>query len=243
MSSMMQPPPPTPPTPPVPPEPPAPPAFQGVPGITIDGPGGAITLVPPPAVPRTAADMAALRARRSELSRQLSSASDRRDETARELLRASGPTRTGLEQRLQVLDQRIVQLERDIAENGRMLAAAPAGLFTATEPARVMGPMRINRQMELTPIVIVFILFVLAPMAIALARSIWKRGSLPPRQPALSSEDSQRLARLEQAVEAIAIEVERVSEGQRFVTNLLAESRGQPALAATHAADPVRLGR
>lgn len=33
--------------------------------------------------------------------------------------------------------------------------------------------------------------------------------------------------RLEQAIEAIAIEVERVSEGQRFVTRLLAE-RGQP---------------
>jgi hypothetical protein len=33
----------------------------------------------------------------------------------------------------------------------------------------------------------------------------------------------QRLARIEHAVEAIAIEVERVSEGQRFTTKLLAE--------------------
>ena len=33
--------------------------------------------------------------------------------------------------------------------------------------------------------------------------------------------------RLEQAVEAIAVEVERVAEGQRFVTKLLAE-RSQP---------------
>jgi hypothetical protein len=33
--------------------------------------------------------------------------------------------------------------------------------------------------------------------------------------------------RIEQAIEAIAIEVERVAEGQRFVTKLLAE-RGQP---------------
>lgn len=32
-----------------------------------------------------------------------------------------------------------------------------------------------------------------------------------------------RLARLEQAVESIAIEVERISEGQRFTTRLLAE--------------------
>jgi hypothetical protein len=33
----------------------------------------------------------------------------------------------------------------------------------------------------------------------------------------------QRLARVEQAVEAIAVEVERISEGQRFVTKLLSE--------------------
>jgi hypothetical protein len=39
----------------------------------------------------------------------------------------------------------------------------------------------------------------------------------------------QRLARVEQAVESIAIEVERISEGQRYVTTLLKE-RGQPVL-------------
>ncbi|HEX6574722.1 MAG TPA: hypothetical protein VF042_07090 [Gemmatimonadaceae bacterium] len=34
-----------------------------------------------------------------------------------------------------------------------------------------------------------------------------------------------RLARLESAVEAIAIEVERISEGQRFTTRLLSEQQ------------------
>jgi hypothetical protein len=34
-----------------------------------------------------------------------------------------------------------------------------------------------------------------------------------------------RLTRIEQAVEAIAVEIERVSEAQRFTTNLLAERR------------------
>lgn len=33
----------------------------------------------------------------------------------------------------------------------------------------------------------------------------------------------QRLARIEQAVDAIAVEVERISEGQRFTTRLLSE--------------------
>jgi hypothetical protein len=44
--------------------------------------------------------------------------------------------------------------------------------------------------------------------------------------PALSEA---RLARIEQAVEAIALEVERISEGQRFTTRLLSEqSRPSP---------------
>ena len=38
--------------------------------------------------------------------------------------------------------------------------------------------------------------------------------------------DEDRMARLEQAVEAIALEVERISEGQRFTTKLLAERVG-----------------
>jgi hypothetical protein len=43
--------------------------------------------------------------------------------------------------------------------------------------------------------------------------------------------DEDRMARLEQAVEAISLEVERISEGQRFTTKLLSDRA---------AADPVR---
>jgi hypothetical protein len=50
----------------------------------------------------------------------------------------------------------------------------------------------------------------------------------------------ERLARVEQAVESIAIEVERIGEGQRYVTTLLTES-GQPALEGTGATErPIR---
>ena len=38
-----------------------------------------------------------------------------------------------------------------------------------------------------------------------------------------SSVTEARLARIEQAVDAIALEVERISEGQRFTTRLLSE--------------------
>lgn len=48
---------------------------------------------------------------------------------------------------------------------------------------------------------------------------------------------SERLARVEAAVEAIAVEVERVGEGQRYVTSLLSE--GTPQV-RDGAAEPVR---
>jgi len=42
------------------------------------------------------------------------------------------------------------------------------------------------------------------------------------------SDTGLRLERIEQAIEAMAVEVERISEGQRFVTKLLAERAKVP---------------
>jgi hypothetical protein len=50
------------------------------------------------------------------------------------------------------------------------------------------------------------------------------------RQSALPSDE--RLERIEQAVDAIALEVERISEGQRFTAKLLAEGQHRVARAA-----------
>ncbi len=41
---------------------------------------------------------------------------------------------------------------------------------------------------------------------------------------------SERLARLDTAVDSVAIEIERISEAQRFTSKLLAERAGTPAL-------------
>lgn len=73
-----------------------------------------------------------------------------------------------------------------------------------------------------TAIFIVFTLAVLMPLSIGIARRLWRRGSnsdAPVHDPMIAP----RLDRLEQAVDAIAIEIERVSEGQRFITKILAE--------------------
>ena len=55
---------------------------------------------------------------------------------------------------------------------------------------------------------------------------------------ALPHELSDRLTRLEQSVDAVAIEVERIGEGQRFMTRLFTE-KGTPRAAGEGAADPM----
>jgi hypothetical protein len=67
------------------------------------------------------------------------------------------------------------------------------------------------------------------PLVIALARRIWVRGGAT-AQRTVDLESSPRLQRMEEAIEAISIEVERIGEGQRFATRLLAERSIEPAL-------------
>ena len=48
------------------------------------------------------------------------------------------------------------------------------------------------------------------------------------KRPAIPADVAVRLERMEQSIDAIAVEVERISEGQRFTTKLLAESTHTP---------------
>jgi len=51
----------------------------------------------------------------------------------------------------------------------------------------------------------------------------WERG--PQLPPPTSPDVTARLERIEQAVEAVAIEVERIAEAQRFAAKLMAEQQ------------------
>jgi hypothetical protein len=57
------------------------------------------------------------------------------------------------------------------------------------------------------------------PIARAFARRIESGGD----RPAIPSDVSARLERMEQSIDSIAVEVERISEGQRFTTKLLSD--------------------
>jgi hypothetical protein len=70
---------------------------------------------------------------------------------------------------------------------------------------------------------------VLVPIAffamIAIVSVAWsqRRGGKGDTAPKLPNEVTARLERMEHAIDAIAIEVERISEGQRFTTKLLSD--------------------
>jgi hypothetical protein len=85
---------------------------------------------------------------------------------------------------------------------------------------------------ELIPIVLfvmVGLTIIGAPIARAIARRI-ERGTSGGGGNALPNDVSARLERMEHAIDAIAVEVERIAEGQRFTSKLLAgrEAAAQP---------------
>ena len=201
-------------------------AAQG--GITVptvgSGPGG---------IPMNEQEMKALRSQRAELSNQLNSAADRRKSLVRELTSTGNDVaRAGLEARISVLDNRIIQLEREIDRTGRLVLGAPARLQGITGQQTPQGESWRPNDGAIIAISVVFTLAVLMPLAITAARVWWRRatGQAPSRR---SRAEENRFEQLQQAVDSIAIEMERVSEGQRFVTRLLTEGRGEiPALGA-----------
>jgi len=194
--------------------------------ITMVAPDGKTLTLP---VPRTESEVRALLAQREELSDQLVSVSGRRRELALEIRnRSDEATSGGLQERLRLLDNRILQLETDLASTGRQIASAPPELIASTEPARPPAP---GGDFEEGMAIGGFSVFLALSVVFLFLRRRWKRGG--PALPAqLGGESAQRLERLENGMEAIAIEIERVSEGQRFVTRLLSES--QPPLAKSH---------
>ncbi|MDX2183932.1 MAG: hypothetical protein SFW08_08110 [Gemmatimonadaceae bacterium] len=77
---------------------------------------------------------------------------------------------------------------------------------------------------DIVAIVGTFSTAIILGLGIPIIRSYNRRKELElTARPAPLTDD--RIARIEQAVDAMALELERISEGQRFVTKLLAEQQ------------------
>jgi hypothetical protein len=190
----------------------------------------------------TAQDVQAMRVRLNDLRSELQDAAERRNSIAGRLREADIDARQGYQDRLKVLDARILTIENEITRVGRELAAAPSSALIEAQPARAQGPdpNEIAAQVvdDIVPIVAILSVFVLAPLALAISRFLWKRSTPAPQAIRSDHATQERLEQLQQAVDAIAIEVERISEGQRYVTKVI----GTRGLGAGEA-EPVHVPR
>lgn len=139
--------------------------------------------------------------------------------------------RKSLEGRLVTTDARIVDVEKQLATADLQVAnrAADPGVV-------IVPPSNSPDPEEIIAMAMGFSLVILFPLSVAYARRIWRRSAAPP---ALPPEFNDRMSNVERGIEAVAIEVERVGEGQRFVTQLLAEADHRRQVQA----QPAELGK
>lgn len=169
---------------------------------------------------------------RSVLRDQLSEMVEQRSELVTELRTTSESgvgriSRTGLEDRIAALDKRIVATDQEIALVDAQVAKAasiPGAVIPSVKGGSGGGP----PSDTVIALGVVFMLVVFLPLSIAFARRIWNRGAATVS--AIPTDLMARLQRIEQAVEASGLEIERIGEGQRFVTKLFSEK--VPALPA-----------
>src|SRR5438876_192695 len=83
----------------------------------------------------------------------------------------------------------------------------------------------------------VFTMVTLVSIGVPLAKAYARRIEGGGRKPSMSPDVVARLERMEQAIDSIAVEVERISEAQRFVAKLMAEQRAIPSGDASAAAN------
>lgn len=166
----------------------------------------------------------ALRNQREVLDDQLEALEGQRRELNREIEqgRVQGASKVGVESRIMNIDRRIADLEKQITGVDGQLAtqaAVPGAIVEHVETSnRNSGPPE-----EAFILGTVFMLAVMMPISIAYARRIWRRGAATVSE--FPAELSARLSRIEQAIDTSAVEIERIGEGQRFVTKLFSEAR------------------
>ena len=178
-------------------------------------------------IPKSHDEMMALMSQRDALTDQLEELKDQRHDLLEQIRSAPSEGRPGLQAQLSDLTGQIVDLQRQITLIGREMAGASPDLIAMTrqhedagsdEPGSFADGIFLGAGGGIVGLTILFLL----------GRWIWKRfvrDDVPARR-ALPAEDSERLRRLENGIEAMAIEIERISEGQRYVTKLMADSRG-----------------
>jgi hypothetical protein len=194
---------------------------------------------PPPAIPQLAGgDLASMQTQLADLNIQLAGLRAEWNGLQSQLgsMLKTNPARPAVQAKTADAGVQIAQVEGKIAEL-RIRIAQKQGIPVPGTTTPPPAPFRRGADPDLViGLSFTLALCVCIPLAIGYARRLW-RGKPEPRV-ARPDDLAPRLDRLEQAVDAVAIEIERIAEGQRFVTKILAERPPQAATPAAPAAQP-----
>lgn len=189
-------------------------------------PGQVIVQVPSPPAPPGGGDPVlvyqAVRNQRRELLSQMEELEDQREELSRELRNTpavESKIREGLEQRIGALDQRILALDKQIeAANAAVSQAAgiPGAIVPPPPPPPETGPP--EEFWVIAGMILIPSAFILS---IGYARRLWKKGASVVMS--IPQDIYDRFTRVEQSIDSVAVEVERIGEGQRYLTRLMSE--------------------
>lgn len=188
----------------------------------------------PPASTPVAVQNAAMHARILDLQTRVNVLEAQRPVLMERVQGPDGPLRVQAEQALLDVDVNLASARAELSVlQGQ--TGGPSAPFSGTSvpPGSQSWFDKIDPD-AVTAVFVMTALAVLIPLSIGIARRLWRH---PPKQssPPLEDKIIPRLDRLEQAVDAIAIEVERISEGQRFVSRVLTE---RPPIVAPVSAQP-----
>lgn len=189
------------------------------------------------AVPTTRGELNGLTAKRSELERQLEQLTDRRQELYQQRQRMGIQEGAGHDQRIGLLDQQTAQIERELMQLNTAIAqgtervAATAGEgelgFTMQDPNASQLRRDVRSAAEDAVIETMFgsaagLLAIYIVWRGVIRRFIWKKRPAP-AVTATVPDHAPRLEQLQQSVDVIALEVERISEAQRFLAKVINE--------------------
>ena len=169
-----------------------------------------------------AAQREAAQQAQQQAQRELQQAQREVQQAQREAQQAQQEAQRAGQQAQREAQQAVRQMQAELARNtAREGQPVPFPPFPPGGPQIPEGAVVIS--------VAFFVMCAVIAIGLPIVRAITRR--MDRRNAAVPNADADmrdRLERIEQAVDAIAVEVERISEGQRFTTKIISEFRGLP---------------
>ena len=153
--------------------------------------------------------------------RELQQAQREVQQAQREAQQAQQEAQRAAQQAQREAQQAVRQMQVEMARSAREGQAVAFPPFPPGGPQIPDGAVVIS----IAFFVMCAVIAIGVPIVRAFTRRMDRRNATVP---GTDAETRDRLERIEQAVDAIAVEVERISEGQRFTTKIISELRGLP---------------